>query len=63
LKVYVRHDVHAGPKLTIAILAGLKNYLYRNPLNNFHVVAGGILRREQTEERAGRPRDAVYLAL
>src|SRR6202030_4842059 len=62
-EVYVGHDVHAGPKLTIPVLARLENDFYRNPLHNFHVVAGGVLRREQTEERACRARNAVHVAL
>jgi hypothetical protein len=44
------------------VLARIENDLHRNPLHDFHVVAGGILRRKQTEERAGCPGDAIYVA-
>jgi hypothetical protein len=62
LKVYVRDHIHARSKLTITIFSRLKNDLYRNSLNNFYVIAGGIFGRKQTESRARRSRDAVHVA-
>src|SRR5580704_10992199 len=62
LEVYVRDDVHAGPKLAIPVFAGLENNLYRDSLYYFYVVAGGILRRKQTEEGARGTGDAVHVA-
>src|SRR5579864_732494 len=47
VEVYVRHNVHAWPKSSIPVFARLENDLYRNPLDDLHVVPGGILRRKQ----------------
>ena len=61
-EVHVGHDIHTRSKLMVPILSRFKNNLHRNPLDNFHVVAGGIFGRKQTEERTGCSRDAVHVA-
>jgi hypothetical protein len=33
----------------IIILAGIEDNLHRNALHNFHVIAGGVFRGQQTE--------------
>jgi hypothetical protein len=63
LEVHVGHDVHTRPKLAIPVLARFENDLYGNPLHNSYVVAGGILRGMQAEERARCPRYAVHVTL
>ena len=47
----------------ITVFALIENNFYRDPLYDFHIVAGSILRRKQTEERAGCARNAVYMTL
>src|SRR5271169_659800 len=46
LEIHVRHHVHAWSKPAIPVFPRIENDLYRNPLDNFHVVSGGILRRK-----------------
>ena len=41
---------------------GVEHDLHRDALHDLHVVAGGVLRRQQAEARAGRGGDAVDLA-
>ena len=62
MEVNIGHDVHAGPKLTIAIFSRIENDFYRNPLNNFHVIASGVFRWKQTEEWARCSRNAVHVS-
>ena len=47
----------------LRILTLVEDKLYRDPLNDFHVIAGGILRRQQTELRAGSRSDAVDMRI
>ena len=47
----------------VAIFARLQNDLYRNPLNNFHVVAGCIFGRQQAEDGARCSRNAVDMTV
>ena len=47
----------------IRILARLEDDLHRHALHHLHVVAGGVLGRQQAELRAGRRRDAVDVPL
>lgn len=55
------HHVHARPKLTIPVFSRIKNDLYWNSLDNFHVVARGILGWKQTEEWASCAGDTVHV--
>jgi hypothetical protein len=58
----VRLDVHTWAKQVIAIFSGLQDDLYGNPLHNFHVVAGGIFRGQEAEERTSGAGDAIDMA-
>src|SRR5579864_88397 len=63
VEIYVRHHVHAGSKASIPVLARLEKNLYRDALDNFHVVSGCILRREQAEQRTGGAGNAVNMTV
>ena len=47
----------------IVVLSRIKHDLHRNALHDFHVVAGGIFRRQQAEARAAGAGDAFDLAV
>ena len=56
-------DRHAGTQLVILVCTGFEDDLHRNALHDFHVVAGGVFRRQQAEARAAGAGDAVDLAV
>src|SRR5262245_1523950 len=62
-RVHGRDDRHPGPQQSFGILRGVEHDLHGDALDDFDEVAGGILRRQQAEARAGRAGDAVHFAL
>ncbi len=54
---------HAGTQLVIVVRARIEHDLDRNALHDFHVVSGGIFRRQQAEAGAAGAGDAVHLAV
>src|SRR5262249_47533758 len=61
-QIHLRDDVHARSELKITVLSRLKDDFYRDPLDDFDVIARSIFRRKQTEKRTGRSGDAVDVA-
>src|SRR5580692_7883426 len=61
--VYVGHDIHARPKLVILIFSRFEDNFDRNALDDFYIIAGGIFRRKQAEERPGGAGNAVHVSL
>ena len=62
-QVNFRFDIHTRPKLVVLIFARLDNNLYRDPLDDFHVVAGCVLRRQQAEDGPGCSGNAIHMSL
>ncbi len=60
-QIHFRFNVHPRPELAIAIFARVKNDLYGDPLNDFHVVTRSILRWQQAEDGPGCSRNAVHM--
>src|SRR5882724_3018854 len=58
---YIRHYVHARPKLVVSVLSWLENNLYRNPLDDLDVVARSIFRWQQAEQRSRRASNAIHM--
>src|SRR5262245_27781926 len=56
-------DVHARPELPIVILSGLDDDFGGDPLHDLDVIAGGVLRRKQTEQGTCCSSDAVDVSL
>ena len=42
-------DRHAGAQQVIVVFSGIEHDLYRDALHYLHIIAGGILRRQQAE--------------
>src|SRR5579875_3575991 len=52
--IHARHGGHARPQPVIRVLARIDIDAHGNPLHDFHVIAGGVLRRQQTKPGPGR---------
>ena len=55
-RIHRRRHRHAGPQQVLGILARLEHDLHRHALHDLDEVAGGVLRRQQAEARAGGAR-------
>ena len=51
-----------GPQHVLFGFSRIENDLHRNTLHNFHIIAGGVFRRQQAEQRAAGPGNAFHLA-
>ena len=60
---HTRNDGHARAKHALHLLLVIKHDLDRHPLHHFHIVAGGIFRRQQTERRSAAGLNAVNASL
>src|SRR5262245_44064123 len=63
MQIDLWHDTHPRSKPMIAVRARLEHDLHGNTLHYLHVVAGGVLGRQQTEERTGGTCDAVHMSV
>src|SRR6185295_1165096 len=54
---------HAGPELALDLLAFIENNFHRNALHHFHVITGGVFRRQQAESCARSVSNAVHMPL
>src|SRR6266853_4410861 len=64
LYFHFRHNRHPGRQHMLWIdLIWLKDDLDRDPLDDFHVTAGRVLRRNQTESRASPGLNTVHMSL
>src|SRR5208282_133022 len=59
LNPHLRHYRHPRPQLMSPGFPRLENYFYRNTLHDFHVVAGSVLGRQQTETLSAGARDGI----
>ena len=57
-----RLDVHAGAQHILAFRVWVQQNLDRNPLHHFHVIARGILGRQEAQTRASRPSNGINMA-
>ena len=53
---------HAGTKLSSPCLVGFKAEPHGNSLHDFHIVAGGVFRRQNTGDGAGAAADIFHIA-
>src|SRR5260370_16407407 len=61
VRQYRGHDRHCRPQDMLRVLSLFKANLYRDPLHDLHIIAGGIFRRKQTGLRCSGSAEAIHV--